>query len=66
MVIEEVEEIWSAIDLDDDWAPLDAKVEGIRRTGAFNATLGLLAGPNGRTGHLPISAPIDSTPPSRQ
>ena len=36
MVIAEVEAIWSAIDRDDDWAPLAAKIAAIRATGAFN------------------------------
>jgi uncharacterized protein YdiU (UPF0061 family) len=34
MHIEEVEALWSAIDRDDDWAPLHAKVAAIRRMGA--------------------------------
>ncbi|CAM8638042.1 protein adenylyltransferase SelO family protein [Sphingobium sp.] len=33
MHIEEVEAIWSAIDKDDDWVPLHAKVAAIRRMG---------------------------------
>jgi hypothetical protein len=33
MHIEEVEAIWSAIDQDDDWQPLHAKVAAIRRMG---------------------------------
>ncbi|QLC23872.1 YdiU family protein [Parasphingopyxis algicola] len=33
MLIEEVEAIWSRIDEADDWQPLTAKVEGIRRMG---------------------------------
>jgi serine/tyrosine/threonine adenylyltransferase len=33
MLIDEVETIWSAIDTDDDWAPLHAKVDAIRRMG---------------------------------
>ena len=33
MLIDEVEAIWSAIDQRDDWAPLHAKVEAIRRMG---------------------------------
>jgi len=33
MLIEEVEAIWNAIDQDDDWWPLHAKVEDIRRMG---------------------------------
>ncbi|WP_174274425.1 protein adenylyltransferase SelO family protein [Sphingomonas bacterium] len=33
MPIEEVEAIWSAIDRRDDWAPLHAKVDAIRRMG---------------------------------
>ena len=38
MHIEEVEAIWSAIDEADDWAPLHAKIEAVRRMGdAVNA-----------------------------
>ncbi|QQN74526.1 protein adenylyltransferase SelO family protein [Croceicoccus sp. YJ47] len=33
MLIEEVEAIWAAIDRDDDWTPLHAKVEAVRRMG---------------------------------
>jgi hypothetical protein len=33
MHIEEVERIWSAIDERDDWSPLEAKVNAIRRMG---------------------------------
>jgi hypothetical protein len=33
MHIDEVEAIWSAIDRDDDWTPLQAKVAAIRRMG---------------------------------
>jgi uncharacterized protein YdiU (UPF0061 family) len=55
MVIEEVEAIWSAIDRDDDWTPLAAKIASVRDMGTFNAALGLLAGPNRRPGHVPIS-----------
>jgi uncharacterized protein YdiU (UPF0061 family) len=33
MLIDEVEALWSAIDQRDDWAPLHAKVEAIRRMG---------------------------------
>jgi uncharacterized protein YdiU (UPF0061 family) len=54
LVIAEVEALWSAIDRNDDWKPLAAKIAAIRGTGAFNATLGLLAGPNGRPDHEPI------------
>jgi uncharacterized protein YdiU (UPF0061 family) len=54
MVIDEVEAIWSAIDRDDDWQPLHAKIARLRRTAAFNRTLGLLSGANGRPGHQPI------------
>jgi uncharacterized protein YdiU (UPF0061 family) len=54
MVIDEVEAIWSAIDARDDWEPLHAKIARVRRTGDFNRTLGLLAGPNGRPGHVPL------------
>jgi protein adenylyltransferase len=38
MHIEEVEAIWSAIDGRDDWAPLQAKIEAVRRMGAALAT----------------------------
>lgn len=55
LVIEEVEALWSAIDTRDDWAPLIAKVARIRETGAFNAALGLLSGPNARPGHIPLA-----------
>ena len=54
MVIDEVEAIWSAIDRDDDWAPLAAKIAAVHEVGAFNAALGLLAGPNARLGHVPV------------
>ena len=54
MVIDEVEAIWAAIDRDDDWGPLAAKIAAVRRTGAFNRALGLLPGPNGRPGHVPL------------
>ncbi len=53
MVIEEVEAIWAAIDKDDDWGPLATKVAALRRSQSFGWALGLLAGPNGRPGHLP-------------
>ncbi|MES2054886.1 MAG: YdiU family protein [Pseudomonadota bacterium] len=33
MLIDEVEAIWAAIDRDDDWAPLEAKVAAIRNMG---------------------------------
>ena len=56
MVIAEVEAIWDAIDRDDDWSPLQAKIARLRRTGGFNAALGLLRGPNARPGHVPIEA----------
>lgn len=42
MHIDEVEAIWSAIDRNDDWAPLHAKVAAIRRMG--EALRGLAAG----------------------
>jgi uncharacterized protein YdiU (UPF0061 family) len=54
MVIEEVEAIWDAIDRADDWTPLSDKIARVRRTGDFNRALGLLAGPNGRPGHVPL------------
>ena len=37
MHIEEVEAIWAAIDMRDDWAPLHAKVAAIRRMGEAHA-----------------------------
>ena len=37
MHIEEVEAIWSAIDRDDDWGPLYAKVAAVRRIGEAHA-----------------------------
>ena len=33
MLIDEVEEIWSAIDKDDDWTPLEKKIDRIRAMG---------------------------------
>jgi uncharacterized protein YdiU (UPF0061 family) len=54
MVIGEVEAIWAAIDREDDWEPLAAKVAAVRRTGAFNRALGLLPDDHGRPGHVPI------------
>jgi uncharacterized protein YdiU (UPF0061 family) len=38
MYIEEVEAIWSAIDEADDWAPLYAKIDAVRRMGAALVT----------------------------
>ncbi|MEP0392112.1 MAG: protein adenylyltransferase SelO family protein [Erythrobacter sp.] len=38
MLIEEVEAIWSAIDQDDDWGPLNKKVIAIRRMGEAHGT----------------------------
>jgi uncharacterized protein YdiU (UPF0061 family) len=55
MVIGEVEAIWEAIDRADDWTPLHDKLARVRRTGDFNRTLGLLAGPNARPGHVPLT-----------
>ncbi|HRO11023.1 protein adenylyltransferase SelO family protein, partial [Amaricoccus sp.] len=54
MVIGEVEAIWAAIDRDDDWTPLAGKIARVRETGAMGAALGLLTGPNGRPGHVPV------------
>ena len=34
MHIEEVEAIWAAIDREDDWAPLHAKLAAVRQMGA--------------------------------
>lgn len=49
MLIEEVEEIWSAIDREDDWQPLYDKVGALRRMGEAHGTapvpLGHLAAP---------------------
>ncbi len=55
MLIAEVEAIWSAIDQHDDWTPLAGKIARLRETGAFNAALGLLSGPNARPGHTPLA-----------
>ncbi|MEM1195204.1 MAG: YdiU family protein [Pseudomonadota bacterium] len=44
MLIEEVEAIWSAIDERDDWAPLHAKVDALRRVGAAHGTAPTPAG----------------------
>jgi uncharacterized protein YdiU (UPF0061 family) len=51
MLIAEVEAIWDAIDRDDDWRPLAAKLAELDETRAFNAALGLLRGPLARPGH---------------
>ena len=55
LVISEVEDLWTAIDRDEDWVPLSEKIARICEAGAFNARLGLLAGPNGRSGHVPLA-----------
>ena len=47
MHIDEVEAIWSAIDENDDWAPLHAKVAAMRRMGAAM---------RGETTHQPVPA----------
>ena len=44
LLIEEVEAIWAAIDEGDDWAPLHAKVESLRRMGAAHGPAPLAAG----------------------
>ena len=51
MTIAEVEALWAAIDTDDDWEPLAAKIASVHEAGAFNAALGLLDGPTARPGH---------------
>ena len=56
LLIAEVEAIWSAIDRDDDWSPLAAKIDRIRRAGALNAGLGLLAVPTRARGTSPCAA----------
>ena len=33
MLIDEVEAIWAAIEAEDDWGPLEAKVRRLRETG---------------------------------
>jgi serine/tyrosine/threonine adenylyltransferase len=38
LVIDEVERVWAAIDRDDDWGPLEAKIADIRRLGEALAT----------------------------
>ncbi|WP_298397418.1 protein adenylyltransferase SelO family protein [Sphingobium sp.] len=50
MHIEEVEAIWSAIDQEDDWTPLHAKVAAIRRVGE---ALGMTAA----SGKAPLAIP---------
>lgn len=47
LLIEEVEAIWAAIDEGDDWGPLHAKVEALRRMGAAHGT------PPRASGHTP-------------
>jgi len=44
MLIEEVEAIWSAIDKDDDWSPLYAKVDALRRMGEAHGDAPVPAG----------------------
>jgi serine/tyrosine/threonine adenylyltransferase len=44
MLIEEVEAIWAAIDSDDDWGPLHAKVAALRRMGAAHGAAPIPAG----------------------
>ena len=44
MLIEEVEAIWAAIDRDDDWGPLHAKVAALRRMGAAHGAAPAPAG----------------------
>ena len=44
MLIDEVEEIWAAIDKDDDWTPLHAKVVALRRMGEAHGTPPVAAG----------------------
>lgn len=39
MLIDEVEALWAAIAERDDWAPLRAKIDAVRRSGAFQARL---------------------------
>lgn len=48
LLIEEVEAIWDTIDRDDDWSPLHAKVEALRRMGAAHGT------PPVAAGHAPL------------
>ncbi|AKM10536.1 protein adenylyltransferase SelO family protein [Croceicoccus naphthovorans] len=44
MLIEEVEAIWAAIDRDDDWSPLNAKVAALRRMGEAHGPAPIPAG----------------------
>ena len=44
LLIEEVEAIWAAIDRDDDWAPLHAKVAALRRMGEAHGSAPVPAG----------------------
>ena len=47
MLVEEVEAIWSSIDRDDDWDPLDAKIAALRSMGDAHGPAPIAAG------HLP-------------
>jgi uncharacterized protein YdiU (UPF0061 family) len=44
LLIDEVEAIWAAIDADDDWGPLHAKVAALRRMGAAHGPAPLAGG----------------------
>ena len=44
LLIDEVEAIWAAIDEGDDWGPLQAKVEALRRMGAAHGPAPLATG----------------------
>jgi len=54
LVIGEVEALWKAIDHDDDWTPLGAKIDAIRAAGRVTAALGMLRGPLARPGHVAL------------
>ncbi len=49
LLIDEVEAIWAAIDQSDDWRPLYAKVEALRRMGAAHGPAPLAAGHRANT-----------------
>jgi uncharacterized protein YdiU (UPF0061 family) len=52
LVIDEVEAIWAAIETEDDWAPLHAKVTALRRMGAAHGT------PPAPAGHIATASPV--------
>lgn len=55
LLADEVEALWSSIDRNDDWTPLEEKLTRIRTKAAFSNTLGLLRGDNARPRHQPLN-----------